>query len=85
MLPCGVLVAVLFSSALLFEGTLASESFRDFGEIFRKAKLKNGNGTLRYQAYKAGAEADPKTFRFFSQDTSRKSSNLDIRLYTELR
>ena len=79
MLLRGFLAAVLLNSALLLEGTLASESSRSFGEIFREAKLQNGNGTLRYQAYESGAEADPKTFRFFAPDTSRKTSGSFIR------
>ena len=65
-----VLALALINVVLLLDGAVTSESFKEFGEVFREAKLRNGNGTLSYEAYQTGPEARPKTFRFFTEATS---------------
>jgi hypothetical protein len=70
MLVRGWFSAVL-SNTLLLVQVISAEAFKDFGGVYRETKFKNGEGALRYDTHKDAPEADPKTFRFYSQNTSR--------------
>ena len=62
--------ALMCQSLLLCNWVGAELQQRLFDDVFREAKMKIGNGTLRTISQPSGPEANPSTFRFYKQETS---------------